>query len=38
MPVVLLDTSLSISAGALFLVLLLGADYLYQRRQKKQRD
>jgi hypothetical protein len=35
---VLLDTSLYASVGALFLVLLLAADYLYQRRQKRQRD
>ncbi len=38
MPVVLLDTSLSVSAGALFLVLVLVGDYLYQRSQKRQRD
>ncbi len=35
---VLLDTSLYVSASALFLVLILAADYLYQRRQKRQRD
>jgi|APFre7841882654_1041346.scaffolds.fasta_scaffold21316_2 hypothetical protein len=38
MPDVLLDTPIYISAGALFLVLVLAADYLYQRRQKRQRN
>jgi len=34
----MLDTSLYLSVGALFLVLILAVDYLYQRRQKRQRD
>jgi len=38
MPGALLDTSMYISSGALFLVLVLAADYLYQRRQKRQRN
>jgi hypothetical protein len=38
MPDVLLDTSMYISAGALFLVLVLAVEYLYQRRQKRQRN
>lgn len=35
---VLLDSPLYISVGALFLVLVLAAEYLYQRRQKRQRN
>lgn len=38
MPDTLLSTSVTISAGALLLLLILGADYLYQRMQRKQRD
>lgn len=35
---VLLDSPLYISVGALFLVLVLAAEYLYQRRRGRQRD
>ena len=34
----LLDTPIYISFGALFLVLVLAVEYLYQRRQRRQRD
>jgi preprotein translocase subunit YajC len=34
----MLDTPIYISVGALFLVLVLAAEYFYQRRQKKQRN
>jgi preprotein translocase subunit YajC len=34
----MLDTPIYISFGILFLVLVLAAEYLYQRRQKKQRN
>ena len=37
MPSELLDTPIYISAGALFLVLVLAVEYLYQRRQRRQR-
>ena len=37
MPGTLLDTPIYISAVALFIVLVLAVDYLYQRRGKKQR-
>jgi len=33
----MLDTPIYLSFGALFLVLVLAADYLYQRRQGRQR-
>ena len=35
MPDLLLDTSLYALIGALFLVLILAGDYLYQRRQRE---
>jgi hypothetical protein len=34
----LLDTPIYISVGALFLVLVLAVEYLYQRRRGRQRD
>jgi len=34
----LLDTPIYVSVGALFLVLVLAVEYLYQRRQRKQKD
>jgi hypothetical protein len=34
----LLDTPIYISVGALFLVLVLAVEYLYQRTQKRQRN
>ncbi len=38
MPGAMLDTPIYISVGALFVVLVLAAEYLYQRRQKRQRN
>ena len=38
MPGTLLDIPIYVSAGALFLVLVLAAEYIYQRRQRRQRD
>jgi len=34
----MLDTPIYMSIGALFLVLVLAVEYLYQRRQKRQRN
>jgi hypothetical protein len=34
----MLDTPIYISFGTLFLVLVLAAEYLYQRRQERRRN
>ena len=34
----LLDIPIYVSVGALFLVLVLAAEHIYQRRQRRQRD
>jgi len=34
----MLDTPIYLSFGALFLVLVLAVEYLYQRRQERQRN
>lgn len=38
MPSVMLDLPIYVSLGALFLVLILAMEYLYRRRQRRQRD